>query len=362
MRKITASATGILVIATLIVLPLVGVWMKGDPVSRYTEFPPLTHYVEHAGFSLIAFAVVAAAALALFVPLAGFLFRAWRTRPDRRPASRFPAWGWFGITWTAVAWVLAWTRFGWAAPVQPFTFSPLWFGYIVVVNALTFRQRGACMMTAQPRYFLSLFPVSAAFWWYFEYLNRFVQNWYYVGIESMSPMQYFWMATLPFSTVLPAVLGTCELLDAVLGRPPQPSPAAPGSPAPRRIPVALLVTAGLGLAFLAVLPDILFPLLWLSPLFVISAARMLAGRSPLDIEPGDTTLRRVALLAAAALICGFFWEMWNFHSLARWIYAVPFVNRFHVFEMPILGYTDYLPFGIECALVGDAVRRWLRLF
>ena len=81
-----------------------------------------------------------------------------------------------------------------------------------------------------------------------------------------------------------------------------------------------------------------------------------------DIEPGDTTLRRVALLAAAALICGFFWEMWNFHSLARWIYAVPFVNRFHVFEMPILGYTGYLPFGIECALVGDAVRRWLRLF
>ena len=57
----------------------------------------------------------------------------------------------------------------------------------------------------------------------------------------------------------------------------------------------------------------------------------------------------------AALVCGFFWEMWNFYSLARWTYSIPYVQRFHLFEMPILGYGGYLPFGLECLVVGTLV-------
>ena len=56
-----------------------------------------------------------------------------------------------------------------------------------------------------------------------------------------------------------------------------------------------------------------------------------------------------------ALICGFFWEMWNYFSLARWTYTIPFVQRFHLFEMPILGYGGYLPFGLACLLAGRLV-------
>jgi hypothetical protein len=31
------------------------------------------------------------------------------------------------------------------------------------------------------------------------------------------------------------------------------------------------------------------------------------------------------------------------------------VDRFPVFEMPLLGYAGYLPFGLEIALIGDEV-------
>ena len=55
----------------------------------------------------------------------------------------------------------------------------------------------------------------------------------------------------------------------------------------------------------------------------------------------------------ATLICGFFWEMWNFYSLVKRQYKIPFVNRFKLFEMPILGYGGYLPFGLVCALIGQ---------
>jgi hypothetical protein len=33
------------------------------------------------------------------------------------------------------------------------------------------------------------------------------------------------------------------------------------------------------------------------------------------------------------------------------------VQRFSIFEMPLLGYAGYIPFGIECALVMDLVAR-----
>src|SRR5690606_959471 len=60
--------------------------------------------------------------------------------------------------------------------------------------------------------FLLLFPASAAFWWYFEYVNRYVGNWYYVGVESITPLEYFVHASISFSTVLPAVVGTRDWL------------------------------------------------------------------------------------------------------------------------------------------------------
>jgi len=52
--------------------------------------------------------------------------------------------------------------------------------------------------------------------------------------------------------------------------------------------------------------------------------------------------------------------MWNWPSAAKWIYTVPYVDRWHVFEMPLLGYAGYLGFGLECAVVVEWVlsREW----
>ena len=57
----------------------------------------------------------------------------------------------------------------------------------------------------------------------------------------------------------------------------------------------------------------------------------------------------------AALVCGFFWELWNWQSVAKWVYTVPGVQRWHVFEMPLLGYAGYLPFGLECLMIAERV-------
>jgi len=89
--------------AALILLagPLFGVWLAGNPIEPYLQFPP-------------------------------------------RPAP------------------VAVPDFSW--PFQPHTFTPLWLGYIGVVNALIVRRKGSSLMTRQPARYAALFPLSALFW------------------------------------------------------------------------------------------------------------------------------------------------------------------------------------------------------
>src|SRR3990172_10776822 len=75
-------------------LPLVGIWIAGEPVARYLEFPPTTRYVEHAPFSLPLFFL---GVLMVLVPLAPFVLRAAAYRPEgeryRPKAPPFPSCG-----------------------------------------------------------------------------------------------------------------------------------------------------------------------------------------------------------------------------------------------------------------------------
>ena len=349
----------IMLAAMLIGLPLLGVCLSGQPLARYLEFPPVTPYVVHAPFSGWVFTVMAAVITAIIGPLA---LRAWKFRPRKHfrknapPGGHLPWWGRLGVAVLVAAWVLAWSRFDWLKSVQAHTFTPLWMAYILVVNALCQKRTGSCLMLAKPGYFLLLFPVSAGFWWFFEYLNRFVQNWYYIG-PKFSPWSYFWFATLPFSTVLPAVLSTCEWLRQTIwirrgftGLPPV------SLAYPKLLAITMLLTAGTGLTLVGVWPNVLFPLLWLSPLLIVASLQTLTRQHHVFSEMAAGDWHRAVSAAVAALICGIFWEMWNIHSLAKWKYSIPMVHRFQIFEMPILGYAGYLPFGLECIIVGDLLK------
>lgn len=341
----------------LVVPPLLGAWVAGRPLAPYLEFPPRTRDLQHEPFSWPVFVALAVIIVGVIAP---FLMRVCKSprvpEVGRRLIAAFPWWGWLGIGWTSIAWLLAWTRFSWMAPVQDLTFTPLWLGYIVVVNALSVMRTGRCLLVSQPRFFLLLFPLSALFWWFFEYLNRFAENWYYINIDQLTPAEYFWRASLPFSTVLPAVLSTKELLASF----PQLSRGLANWLVveigdAKSYGWGLLILSGIGLAGIGVWPK-LFPLVWVAPLLVITAVQTLFREPTVfsGIARGDW--RSIWEAALAALVCGFFWEMWNSQSLARWEYAVPFVHRFQILEMPLLGYAGYLPFGLECLAIAEILR------
>jgi len=355
-RGLLRRLTVLVAVPVLILLPpLSGIWLAGRSLDPYLEFPPRTRSVVHAPFAWLPFLLLGAAIVASLAPFVTCLFRA-RCKRMLRPVAAFPWWGTLALGWTVVAWFLAWTRLEWMHPLQPLTFTPLWLGYIVLVNALTFRRLGRCLLLDRPRYVLALFPLSAVFWWSFEYLNRFTQNWHYVGGGNLSGWEYLWQATLPFSTVLPAVLGTTELVGTypqLIGGLDRFAVLSFGHRG--RTGWALVGAAAGGLVAIGIWPNVFFPLLWMAPLMLITGLELLQGLPTIFREAERGDWRRLWSVALAALICGFFWELWNVRSLAHWEYAIPSVHAFKLFEMPALGYAGYFPFGLECWAVAHLV-------
>lgn len=348
--------------AILIAGPLAGGVLHGLP-SAFFEVPPLTQYVDHASFSLSAFLLFAVFCIAF----AFFAVRPWwfgfrKTEKENTKGSAhivggasLPVWGWIGLALAITAWVLAWTRPAWFGAFRDHTFFPLWFGYILFVDGLVRARTGCSRLANRPLHFAALFPASAAAWWYFEYLNRFLQNWSYEGIAKFSAGEYVLFATLCFSTVLPAVFETFDLLISFrwFRRAYTGGPA--WKPLSRSSVRGLGIAGAAGLVLLALAPNPFFFMTWLAPLAVLGAALHLANRETCfsSLASGDYT--EIVTLACAALGCGFFWEMWNFWSLPKWHYSVPYVNAFRVFEMPAVGYGGYLPFGPICLCMWELV-------
>ncbi len=349
-----------LILAMHTVLPLLGVALAGKPLRQYLEFPPLTRYVDHPPFSWGHFTVGLLFLVSLSVPFSLRALAYLKNRTPRRPSLEkrtFPWWGWAAVAGGTVTWVLAWNRFPWFEPFQSHTFTPLWISYIIAVNAYSYKRGGKCMLVSDRGYLMLLFFASTVFWWVFEFLNRFVQNWYYLGGQGLTSSEYVIYASISFSTVLPAVISTKDLLLTFSFFRECYADFIPLRPAHSKVWASAAILAALvGLASLGTHPELTYSLLWLSPLIaLVSFAVIFEKRHILSgITYGDWTL--VVTSSVAALVCGFFWEMWNYNSLSKWVYAIPYLHKFQLFEMPLLGYAGYLPFGLICVAAGELVR------
>lgn len=250
--------------------------------------------------------------------------------------------GWLGLLLLAVCWPLNWRLPGLRTA---YLFFPLWLGYILVVDALVFARRGDSLWNRSHLNFALLFVASAPVWWIFELINHRTANWEYLGAHHFTPLEYYALCTLSFSTVMPAVFETAELLRTFarthhfVGT----RPAFQG----KGVRPALLALGGVMLTLTICWPRLFYPFVWISLVFILEPINGWLGRPNLLHFARQGDWRPAVCLAVGALICGFFWEMWNFWSYPKWIYHTPGAQFLHVFEMPLLGYGGYLPFGLE---------------
>lgn len=355
----------VIIVITLSMLlpPLLAVWLTGTHVSLYLNFPFRPPLAQHEGFSWPVWWLMV---IFVFIVLLTFVVHASRYTIKTKPLQKdhyFPNWGIVASILLIVSWILAWNRFTWFASFQIYTFTPLWLCYIVIVNAITTYRQGHCLLIRRPSYLLGLFILSSIFWWYYEYLNGFIKNWHYVGVDHLADPEYVFHSTIAYATVLPAVISTIELLNT-LARLNQ--PFTNFWPMQVSIPKAWAIASWTGgcvaLFMAASYPEQLFLFVWVAPLFIITGSRYMLGYTTLYSSLAKRDWRSIVLPALAALICGFFWELWNSQSIAHWEYNIPYVDSFPLFEMPAIGYAGYLPFGLVCLAIAELLPGTDRLF
>ncbi len=240
------------------------------------------------------------------------------------------------------------------AGAEPFTswlYHFAWWPLLLFLDGLLRRLQGGSLIWERPREFLRLAFFSVTVWLVFEVFNLWLLNWRYVGIEPCLGLRWPGYA-LAFATVLPGVLLTGEVL-AALGV----GAGLRGRPLGFRNwqPLFLLVgVACVILPFLA--PRVAFPLIWLAFIFLMDPF--------VDLLKGDSLSRRFLAgerqeclcLVLAGLLCGLWWELWNYPGPAKWIYTLPVLNFGRIFEMPVLGYLGFLPFALECAVMFEFLK------
>jgi hypothetical protein len=264
------------------------------------------------------------------------------TTETATPPRAFPPHLPLGALLVGVAWPVAWSG---VAPWSHYTFFTLWLGYILTVDGITVLRSGESLLTRDPRRFALLFAFSIPLWWVFEGANQFLKDWSYRLPRDYTVTESVLLGSLRFSTVMPAVFVTATLWRTF---PPFDREIRWLRIAPSR--AGLLAIAALGLAMIAgslAFPDVLFPLVWIGLFLTVDVVNRLIGAASIAGQVAHGRWDTVFTLFAAGLTCGFFWEMWNVNSLPKWVYHVPHVGVLKVFEMPILGYSGYLPFALE---------------
>jgi hypothetical protein len=254
----------------------------------------------------------------------------------------FPVHGLIGLVLILIFWAINWVATGLRTHLA---FFPLWLGYILFIDALVYKRKSSSLITRDLKRFCILFLISAPIWWIFELLNMFTGNWHYAGREFFTDFEYFILASISFSTVMPVVFESSELVSTFRF-----FKAKINGPviSPDSLTLRIFTAAGVtSLFLLLVLPEFFYPLLWLSLYFLIEPLNVKLKRDNLFQSTKNGNWQPVLTLFAGALLSGFLWEMWNYLSYPKWIYDLPYLNRWHIFEMPLPGYLGYLPFGLE---------------
>jgi hypothetical protein len=347
-------------IASLL-LPLLAAWFAYPDTHlppKFGVFPPV--FVQAApAFNWTIFIVLALIELGILIFLLfpqRFGFRP-VTPPPPAPRAKLPVWFWLGAVSMLFFWWLMWARVTPLGDLVYYAFTPLWWGFILVLDGLTYhRNDGKSLLSTRPKTFLITAAFSLGGWCYFEFFDYFVlSNWYYPN-STMPALGHSTIVALylaAYTTVWPVIFECYTLLKTF------PRLSVRYSDGPKvALPGNLLLWGGLCLIVLMVfLPNPLFWAVWIGPLCVVAGVLIRCGVWTPFTAMAQGNWSPALLMSLASLCIAFFWEGWNYGSAHPdpalmtnpnyWVYNIPYVNVIHIFsEMPLLGYMGYLPFGI----------------
>lgn len=365
MRKITYL---LLALGVILVMPYIGAYVgfEGEFPAHYFEYPPVKAFPK-AGFSWLYFIAIAAAGVFIIL----FYIYPWifgfrrPTLPPLKEIERkpFPVWFWVGLILWAGTLFFLWGKFSQPKWLIYWADIPLFWGITITLDGIVYRRTGGkSIMGTRPQEILGIGVASMGGWMFFEYLNFFVENnWIYPEGVLISKPEFLLYAILGSSGLFPMTFEMYSLINTY-PRFKYRFIDGPKVKASTGVLIFLILLGFAGLFATGYLPNVLFFLLWLAPITILSALLI-----KLDIWTPFRPIREgnwspLLVFATTYLLVGLILECQNYFSgihadggilvqsynPSYWVYSIPYVNVYHLFEMPILGYLGYLPFSIHC--------------
>lgn len=230
--------------------------------------------------------------------------------------------------------------------IEPFVYwfiGMLWYGYILIVDSAVYMLKKNSYIITRPKKFVVLVVLSVIIWLLFEFYNKFLGGWYYVG--TITTLGICIPCYFAISTILPAVLETMELIKGLK--------VFQKTKIERvKINNSLLYSSILMGLVLIIIPFLyhspyMWALVWTGFIFLLDPINYLFHEKSLISQIKSGKLNIVLSLFAAGYICGFFWEFWNYWAYMKWHYTIPILDKIKIFEIPVLGFFAYGFFAWE---------------
>lgn len=354
----------------IMVLPWLGSYIhyNGDFPVDFFAYPPLTPMHKDVlydpyVFAFIAIGCAAMASIYVFPKIFGF------KKQESFPVSNsnknsLPYWFWVGLLAWGGALLLLATHVKNPSWLVHWSDLPLFWGFTLMLDGWVYkRNNGRSLISIIPQELIGIGMASVSGWMIFEFLNFFIDdNWYYPMGKIIDREEFLLYACIISSGLLPlafewyCVFQTFPKLNFRF------SNGIKLVFSERLKWISLIGGLG-GLFASGLFPMQLFGALWLSPPIILAVVLDKIGVWTPFKPIGQGNWSPLLLSALTYLVTGFCLEGQNYLSAihdgqnvlftedpAYWQYSIPYVNVLHVFEMPLLGFFGYLPFGIYCWL------------
>ncbi len=227
--------------------------------------------------------------------------------------------------------------------VKTWFFSLAWWSFILIMDSLNYRKSGASPLSGPFGEFLFVTFISVFVWLVFELFNLRLNNWNYHGLPENLPLR--WLGYfIAFATVMPAMWEISLFAGSHLKN--RKLALFRLRPTPLLLKGSLVF--GTGCIFLVIIwPRLFFPLTWLCFIFMLEPLNIWLGNESYVKDMDKRDWARFWSWVLAGLVAGILWEFWNFWAGSHWVYHLSYLDFWRFFQMPVFGYTGFLPFALE---------------
>lgn len=227
--------------------------------------------------------------------------------------------------------------------IKDWFYSFAWWSFILIMDSLNFRRTKKSPLSESTKLFLFTAFISVFVWLIFELFNLRLRNWAY---HDLPPSLWErWLGYfVAFASVIPAIKEIAFFIRSFFKGKEFSLFKIRVSPFLLR---ALFILGVFSIFLSLSWPRIFFPFVWLCFIFLLEPLNYRLKNRTFLKEVEEEKWSLVLSWILAGLLAGILWEFWNFWATSHWQYSLPYLNSGRVFQMPVFGYTGFLPFALE---------------